>query len=77
MELVAADLHDLLEETDKRLLHLMDKSFKNYNLFPVSPLGKRPTGQAGRETIFGGIDPKGILQPFIWILRETNFIKKT
>ncbi|TVL99007.1 MAG: hypothetical protein CV087_19690 [Candidatus Brocadia sp. WS118] len=76
MELVASDLHELLEETDMRLLNLMAKSFNKYKLFPVSPLGKAPTGQAGRQTIIGGIEPKGILQPFIWLLLEFNFIKK-
>ncbi len=76
MDLVAADLHDLLDETDKRILNLMDKYFENYNLFPVSPLGTTPTSQAGRQMITGGINPKGILQPFIWILLETNFIKR-
>jgi hypothetical protein len=75
MDLVSSDLRELLEETDMRLLNLMDKSFKKYNMFPVSPLGKSPTGQAGRQTILGGIEPKGILQPFIWVLRESNFIK--
>jgi hypothetical protein len=76
MELVASDLRELLEETDLRLLNLIDKSFKNHKLFPVSPLGKTPTEQAGRQTILGGIEPKGILQPFIWLLLEFNFIKK-
>jgi hypothetical protein len=76
MELVASDLRELLEETDMRLLNLMDKSFANYKLFPVSPLGKTPDRDAIGQKIKGGIEPKGILQPFIWILRESNFIKK-
>lgn len=76
MNLVASDLRELLEETDLRLLNLLDKSFKNYKLFPVSPLGKSPTYQASRYIIEGAVEPKGVLQPFIWILNQTNFIKK-
>lgn len=75
MELVADDLYELLEETDKRLLLMIDRSFGKYRLFPVSPLGKTPIGQSGGAILLGGVDPKGVLQPFIWILKEMNFIK--
>jgi len=75
MHLVFDEIKDLFEESDQRLINLMDKYFSNYSLFPVSPLGKIPSNSAGRQIISGGIEPRGILQPFLWILKETKFIQ--
>lgn len=69
------DLMELLEETDINLLHIMKARFNRYNVFPVSPLGKQPVESALGSEIHGGIDPKGILMPIIWMLKEINFIK--
>jgi ABC-type dipeptide/oligopeptide/nickel transport system ATPase component len=74
MKLVREDMRELLEETDLNLLNIMDKRFKNLGLFPVSPLGKAPSSDGIGQRVEGGVDPKGVLQPIIWILHETKFI---
>ncbi len=74
VDMVSADLRELLEETDKKLLNIMDKQYRNYRLFPVSPLGKMPSKDGMDLRVPGGVDPKGVLQPFIWLLQQTKFI---
>ncbi|PWV45826.1 hypothetical protein [Chitinophaga sp. S165] len=74
VDLVSTDLRELLEETDKKLLNIMDKQYQNYRLFPVSPLGKMPRRDGMDLRVPGGVDPKGVLQPLIWLLQQTKFI---
>jgi|GEM_PF-6776686 len=77
MALVTEDLLELIEETDPNLLNIMKKRFRTMSLFPVSPLGKMPVGDAIGQRIEGGVNPKGLLQPIIWILKEIKFIRQS
>lgn len=75
-DLVAQDLRELLEDVDLNLINNMDKRFSNYSIFPVSALGQMPSSDAMGQRIPGGINPRGVLQPIIWLLRETKFISQ-
>jgi hypothetical protein len=77
MQLVTEDLQELIEETDPTLLNIMKKRFRKVGIFPVSPLGKMPVNDASGPRIEGGVNPKGLLQPIIWILKETKFITQS
>ena len=74
MKLVSEDLYEFLQDVDSRLLNMIEKCFKNYRVFPVSALGKSPSMQSNEQKILGGVEPKGVLQPFLWILIQTKFV---
>lgn len=75
VQAASEELIDLLEDSDINLVNVMKTRFSNFNIFPVSPLGGQPVESALGQEIHGGVDPKGLLYPIIWILKETNFIK--
>ncbi len=76
INLIKEDLAELMQEVDGSLLNHMETRFKNHSLFPVSPLGKSPLNEVNASRVPGGVKPRGILQPIIWLLSETKFIKR-
>ena len=75
-EMAAEDVRQLMEETDLNLVNLLEKRFQHYSFFPVSPLGKAPLESSGGRKIQGGVNPRGVLQPIVWLLYKSKFIKQ-
>jgi len=47
--------------------------FKHHSFFGVSALGKNPNGT---QLAWGGIHPRRVLDPLLWLLAEKNYIQK-
>jgi len=64
-------MQDLMDNwLDSHLLRLIQQ-FKQYSFFGVSSLGGNPDG----TRINGGIRPRRVLDPLIWLLAEKKYIR--
>lgn len=68
------DLYEFLQDTDPRLVNIISQNFSNFQLFPVSPMGSRLTSDADSAKYLG-FNPKGVLNPMLWILSELKFLQ--
>ena len=63
------DLEEWLLERDSKFTIGVQNLFRNHHFFAVSPLGMAPQELSKRD-----IEGKGVLQPFLWLLRQTKFL---
>ena len=66
---ISEELYEWLKEVDPKFAGGVVNLFSKYHFFPVSPLGMPPEELKNRE-----IDERGVLQPFLWLLREFRFM---
>ena len=71
-ESVNIEMKDVLENwLDEEILQLM-KNFEKYSLFGVTSLGAVPNG---RKLADGGVSPRRVLDPLLWLLAENKYIE--
>lgn len=70
MQDVSEELLDFLEESEARLPNLTGKLFENLSFFPISAMGCRSNDGKIYER---AMNPKGVLLPFLWLLKQTKF----
>lgn len=73
LDFSSEDLEEFLTDTDPRLVSNIRQNYKKYRIFPVSPMGCRVGSQLGRNHYLE-YEPKGVLNPILWLLSELKFI---
>jgi hypothetical protein len=70
------DLMDFLDDEDPRLVANIRQNYSNFKFFPVSSMGNRPKdeGTTYSEKTYSAYEPKGVLNPILWLLSELKFI---
>jgi hypothetical protein len=69
IEDLSSEMTDIFEEVDNRLLLKIKDSFSDFKIIPFSAIGDNPD-----KAKIKGINPKGLLLPFIYVLKRMDVI---